>query len=96
MTEYHTQSGSIYEVDEVSKRVRVIAKANPAQRHRLGAGEWKEYESLNFGGEAGDVLWFWWKQAIDEFSSQEAIDAHARGEPVRTATHTSPVVAIVE
>lgn len=92
MTEYHTKSGSIYEVDHAQKLVRAKAKANDNKGLRLSY-DWKPYETLDYHG-VGHPLYFWWGAGLDEHSHQAM--RIGDGDSVRRCTFTSPVVAIGE
>lgn len=93
ITDYHTKSGSIYQVDLDNKRVRAKAKANDNNGKRLGY-DWRPFESMDDHG-VGHPLYFWWGGGLDEISVELGTPPEL-GESIRRCTYTSPVVAIGE
>ena len=51
----HTETGSIYEVDQAAKRVRRMHGKLPATERQGADGEWKAFEKM-FVTEAGAVF----------------------------------------
>lgn len=83
VTRVHTATGSVYEFDEVNKRVRRIGKEHPDQTR--AAGEWRPYEEVSvlvLGKEMAIV----WPSTVTllEGSPEDALPS----------TVTSPVVSV--
>lgn len=92
MKQYRTASGSLYEVDEVNKRARVLEKSRSSHTKRLGT-EWRDYETMVWSG-FGKPLIFVWGTGRDEHSTT-ADQIGTEGEPdehVTRQTVTTPVV----
>ena len=45
---FETESGSVYEVDEVEKRIRFVEGARPPHWTFAPAGEWKSFEDISY------------------------------------------------
>jgi hypothetical protein len=82
---FYTCSGSIYEVDQETKRIRrLIGTGDPTTRQGKD-GEWRAYERLDL--EVGESAWIFWNPKTTSLLEGNAFG----GTPT---TVTSPVVNI--
>lgn len=89
MVKYHTESGSIYEVDHDHNRIRKL-KAGAASNTRRVVEDWRVYLSIT-GTEIGGRIMVVWGQGRDAVSDELGTDKDAK--PWRF-TLTSPVVGV--
>jgi hypothetical protein len=60
---FMTVSGSTYEVDSESKRIRRVKGVTTTTR-RVGSGEWRDYDKID-GPEVGRPVIIFWTASID-------------------------------
>lgn len=96
ITRYHTQTGSIYEVDYVAKKIRQVNRSEKCASGRVGAGEWRTFVSLEM---TDRCLHIGWGSGRDEHSATAeqvgTVSESGREVPdasVSRYTHTSPIV----
>ncbi len=96
ITRYHTQSGSIYEVDRSAMMIRQVTRGEACKSGRVGAGLWRTYVSLEMSDKR---LQIYWGSGRDEYSATAdqfgTVTEAGREMPdasVSRYTHTSPIV----
>jgi hypothetical protein len=95
ITRYHTQTGSIYEVDDVERTVRQVIRSDKCSSGRVGAGEWRPYQSAEVVHRCLQIVW---GAGRDEYSANaDQVGFPESGREVSDSsiarhTHTSPVV----
>lgn len=62
IVEYHTQSGSIYEVDEEKKCMRQLKRSEACQSLRV-TSDWRTFESMSIHG---GISFIWGMDIADE------------------------------
>lgn len=90
ITRYYTKTGSIYEVDDVAKKIRQVQRSDECKSGRVAA-EWRPYK---VAAVLHGCLAISWGTGRDEHSTA-ADQVGADGAPdasVTRHTHTSPVV----
>ena len=92
ITEYHTESGSIYEVDDKNMKMRQIKRSAACTSGRV-SGEWRNYEHLTIGSN----LLFVWGTGKDEHSDKATqIGADEGGIVIRHTLSTRIVKTVVQ
>ena len=87
---YTTETGSIYEVDTDTSRVRQLKRSAVCKSGRV-AGEWRTYKTIT--GTVGTALTIYWGDGPDEHSANAVLVGNASDFRLRL-TVTSRIVAI--
>jgi hypothetical protein len=83
---FQTESGSLYEVNEIDKQVRRLNGASDPTPRQGKDGEWKHYDAILSGIEVGRSVMIVWTSDIQPPPVEGSLPT----------TITSPVVKIVE